>query len=130
MKHILPFCTFQAFAENILAEIGKFPEEDQDDVVILFSAHSLPMKVVNRGDPYPAEVAATVSRVMDYLEHSHPYRLVWQSKVRFHLGLQGLTVAAPAGLLSFHRWDEQLPNLLPAIIPTIEHTPPAQIITN
>ncbi|XP_064645736.1 ferrochelatase, mitochondrial-like isoform X2 [Lineus longissimus] len=71
----------QAFAENILAEIGKFPEEDRDDVVILFSAHSLPMKVVNRGDPYPAEVAATVSRVMDYIGHSHPYRLVWQSKV-------------------------------------------------
>lgn len=39
------------------------------------------MQVVNRGDPYAAEVAATVSRVMDDLEHSHAYRLVWQSKV-------------------------------------------------
>ena len=38
---------FQAFSENILAELGKFPAEDKDDVVILFSAHSLPMKVVN-----------------------------------------------------------------------------------
>ncbi|ESO98047.1 hypothetical protein LOTGIDRAFT_174413 [Lottia gigantea] len=71
----------QAFADNIRKEIAKFPIEDQDDVVILFSAHSLPMKVVNRGDPYPAEVGATVQRVMEELGHSHPYRLVWQSKV-------------------------------------------------
>ncbi|XP_022242485.1 ferrochelatase, mitochondrial-like isoform X2 [Limulus polyphemus] len=71
----------QAFAEMIKDEIKKFPSDVSDDIVILFSAHSLPMKVVNRGDPYPAEVAATVSRVMELLRWSHPYRLVWQSKV-------------------------------------------------
>lgn len=37
--------------------------------------------MVNRGDPYPAEVGATVQRVMEALNFSHPYRLVWQSKV-------------------------------------------------
>ncbi len=36
---------------------------------------------MNRGDPYPAEVAATVQLVMQNLKWSHPYRLVWQSKV-------------------------------------------------
>lgn len=71
----------QAFAENVQAELAKFPADAQNDVVILFSAHSLPMKVVERGDPYPQEVAATVQRVMETLGHSHPYRLVWQSKV-------------------------------------------------
>ncbi len=35
----------QAFAQTIREEIGRFPEEDRDDVVVLFSAHSLPMKV-------------------------------------------------------------------------------------
>jgi ferrochelatase len=35
---------------------------EYQDAVILFSAHSLP--VINRGDPYPAEVAATVDAVM------------------------------------------------------------------
>ena len=39
------------------------------------------VQVVNRGDPYPAEVAATVQRVMEALDFSHPYRLVWQSQV-------------------------------------------------
>jgi ferrochelatase len=33
------------------------------------------------GDPYPAEVAATVNAIMARLGHSHPYRLVWQSQV-------------------------------------------------
>ncbi|CAF2030327.1 unnamed protein product [Rotaria magnacalcarata] len=37
--------------------------------------------VINRGDPYPAEVAATVQAVMQSLNFSNPYRLVWQSKV-------------------------------------------------
>lgn len=37
--------------------------------------------MVERGDPYSAEVAATVHAVMEQLKFSHPYRLVWQSKV-------------------------------------------------
>ncbi|CAB1412776.1 unnamed protein product [Pleuronectes platessa] len=39
------------------------------------------MAVVNRGDPYPQEVGATVQRVMERLGHCNPYRLVWQSRV-------------------------------------------------
>lgn len=39
------------------------------------------LQVVNRGDPYPQEVGATVQRVMEKLSYSNPYRLVWQSKV-------------------------------------------------
>ncbi len=33
------------------------------------------------GDPYPAEVAATVHAVMHRLNHVNPYRLCWQSQV-------------------------------------------------
>jgi protoheme ferro-lyase len=33
------------------------------------------------GDPYPAEVAATVYAVMNELGFSNPYKLVWQSQV-------------------------------------------------
>ncbi|XP_036070402.1 ferrochelatase, mitochondrial isoform X2 [Oryzias melastigma] len=71
----------ECFAEHVLNELQKFPEDKRDDVVILFSAHSLPMAVVNRGDPYPQEVGATVQRVMERLGHCNPYRLVWQSRV-------------------------------------------------
>ncbi|XP_069780080.1 ferrochelatase, mitochondrial isoform X1 [Narcine bancroftii] len=71
----------RCFADHIQQELDRFPPDKKADVVILFSAHSLPMSVVNRGDPYPQEVGATVQRVMETLNFSNPYRLVWQSKV-------------------------------------------------
>ncbi|KAL1924866.1 uncharacterized protein VTP21DRAFT_4520 [Calcarisporiella thermophila] len=71
----------EAFAKKIEAALLNYSPEARKEVVLLFSAHSLPMSVVLRGDPYPFEVAATVSRVMERLGHKNPYRLVWQSKV-------------------------------------------------
>ena len=38
-----------AFASLIEAKLAEYPEERRDKVVLLFSAHSLPMTVVNRG---------------------------------------------------------------------------------
>lgn len=71
----------QAVARNIEASLATYPAETRDQVVLLFSAHSLPMSVVNRGDPYPAEVAASVSAIMARLGNRNPYRVVWQSQV-------------------------------------------------
>ena len=71
----------EAFAQNIEAQLSTYPPSTRKDVVLLFSAHSLPMSVVNRGDTYPAEVAATVYAVMQRLKFSNPYRLCWQSQV-------------------------------------------------
>ncbi|KAL1842897.1 hypothetical protein VTJ49DRAFT_3914 [Mycothermus thermophilus] len=71
----------EAFAQNIEAKLQEYPEDRRDKVVLLFSAHSLPMSVVNRGDPYPAEVAATVHAVMHRLSHTNPWRLCYQSQV-------------------------------------------------
>jgi ferrochelatase len=71
----------EAFAQNIEAKLAEYPEERRKDVILLFSAHSLPMSVVNRGDPYPGEVAATAYAVMQRLNFSNPYRVCWQSQV-------------------------------------------------
>lgn len=71
----------QAVTGRIKAKLAEYPPEVRDDVVILFSAHSLPMSVVNRGDPYPGEVASTVHKVMENLNIQNPFRLVWQSQV-------------------------------------------------
>lgn len=71
----------EAFARHIEAKLAEYPADRRDGVVLLFSAHSLPMTVVNRGDPYPAEVAATVYAVMSRLGMKNKYRLVWQSQV-------------------------------------------------
>lgn len=70
-----------AIADRVKEGLMKFSEDVRNDVVILFSAHSLPLKVVERGDTYPGEVAMTVGRVMETLNHSNAYRIVWQSKV-------------------------------------------------
>jgi len=71
----------EAFARNVETQLATYPEEKRKDVVLLFSAHSLPMSVVNRGDTYPAEVAATVYAVMQRLGFKNSYSLCWQSQV-------------------------------------------------
>lgn len=48
---------------------------------IVFSSHSLPLRVVAKGDQYPQEMAASVQLVMKQLAYSHPYIHAWQSKV-------------------------------------------------
>jgi len=70
-----------AVAETVREGLDDFPAEDRDKVVLLFSAHSLPMRFINRGDPYPQEIGASVHRVMERIEFSHPYLLAYQSKV-------------------------------------------------
>lgn len=71
----------QTFAERIKEKLVEFSPEKRSDVILLFSAHSLPLKNVRRGDSYPSEVGATVNAVMAELEYCNPYSLVWQSKV-------------------------------------------------
>jgi ferrochelatase len=71
----------EATAKKIEQKLNEYTQEERQDAVIMFSAHSLPMSVVNRGDPYPAEVGATVHAVMNRLDNKHPYRLCWQSQV-------------------------------------------------
>ncbi|EIM20938.1 ferrochelatase [Wallemia mellicola] len=75
----------KAFAQNIHQALQRFDQDERKHVPILFSAHSLPMSIVNRGDPYPAEVASTVQSVVSLLPqltgHANPHRLVWQSQV-------------------------------------------------
>jgi ferrochelatase len=68
------------FTTLIKQKLTQFSENERNDVVFLFSAHSLPMSVVNRGDPYPSDVAATVHDVMKNFP-LNPFRLVWQSQV-------------------------------------------------
>lgn len=73
-----------ALAGRIEAGLAQFDKADQHKVVLLFSAHSLPMRRVNAGDPYPQEVGATVSAVMQVLGEKgigNRYTLCWQSKV-------------------------------------------------
>ncbi|KAI0464017.1 ferrochelatase hem15 [Komagataella kurtzmanii] len=75
----------KTFAAHIKDTLNRFKTEngltDTKDVVLQFSAHSLPMDIVNKGDSYPAEVAASVFAIMKELNFSNPYKLTWQSQV-------------------------------------------------
>ena len=71
----------RAMASAIDDGLEQYPEHERDDVLVLFSAHSLPLKVIDRGDAYPAEIAASVSRVVQAAELRNPYMLCYQSSV-------------------------------------------------
>ena len=76
-----------AVVKRIVEALRKLPTDaDRREAVLVFSAHSLPIKAVERGDQYPAEVAATVNLVMQRLAArlgttANKYYLCYQSQV-------------------------------------------------
>jgi ferrochelatase len=71
----------EAMTKTVREGLELFDPADQGDVLILFSAHSLPLSVINRGDPYPQEVGASVHEVMKRLDFTYEYLLSYQSEV-------------------------------------------------
>lgn len=71
----------EAMTHTVREGLKQFTPEEREDVLLLFSAHSLPMSVVNRGDPYPAEIGATVHEVMKRLDYAYEYMISYQSDV-------------------------------------------------
>jgi len=65
-----------AWCDRIRAALGDLPP----DAHILFTAHSIPMSRVRAGDPYPAEVRATVGAIVSALPVTCPYALGFQSR--------------------------------------------------
>lgn len=70
-----------SIAGNIHQTLQKFPVEVRSGVPILFTAHSLPERVVAMKDPYPEEVKGTVQAVCEQLG-SQPTRFAYQSQGR------------------------------------------------
>jgi protoporphyrin/coproporphyrin ferrochelatase len=70
-----------AMTETVRDGLGEFDQADRDRAVILFSAHSLPLDVIDRGDSYPQEVGASVQKVVEQLGVPNPYLLAYQSDV-------------------------------------------------
>jgi len=70
-----------AMTETVRDGLSQFDLIDRDRTLILFSAHSLPLDVIDRGDSYPQEVGASVQRVIEQLGTQNPYLLAYQSDV-------------------------------------------------
>jgi ferrochelatase len=64
--------------EEAVCEAESERGDASDPIHILFSAHSLPLKIVRRGDPYPQDVQRTIRAVTKDLRH--PWSLCFQSR--------------------------------------------------
>jgi protoporphyrin/coproporphyrin ferrochelatase len=70
-----------AMTGTVREGLAQFDPSERDRVVLLFSAHSLPLSVIDRGDAYPQEVGASVQAVIVQLGAPNPFILAYQSEV-------------------------------------------------
>jgi protoporphyrin/coproporphyrin ferrochelatase len=71
----------ESMADAVRRGLAQFDPADRADALILFSAHSLPLSVIDRGDAYPQEVSASVEAIMRALGFSHEFMLAYQSDI-------------------------------------------------
>ncbi len=55
----------EAFADRVRGAIAQFPEDERDDVHVVLSAHSLPVRVVTMGDPYQDQLWTTARLIAE-----------------------------------------------------------------
>ncbi len=53
-----------ALAEKLNKGLSQFPEERRDKVQVIFSAHSLPKKLIETGDPYLKQLETAIKEVI------------------------------------------------------------------
>lgn len=72
----------EAHADLVRAEMERFSDPRPEAVHLLFSAHSIPKKLVTKlGDPYQREVEASVAAIVGRLGGRSPVTLAYQSKL-------------------------------------------------
>lgn len=99
--HLLP--GFLAALEDRIAQaLSRFPEAQRPTVPLLFTAHSLPQRILESHDPYPAQLAETVRAIVARLEDGHDrvHRFAYQSAGRTGEPWLGPDVAATVEALA------------------------------
>ena len=67
-----------ALTNRIRVAFQRFPQEVHAEVSVIFTAHSLPQRILERNDPYPTQLRETVSALMQRLG-SQPHEFAYQS---------------------------------------------------
>jgi ferrochelatase len=75
--HLLPGY-IDALVSRVCAALERFPAEVRWQVPLIFSAHSLPERILDWKDPYPDQLRATVRAVMENLG-DQPHAFAYQS---------------------------------------------------
>jgi protoporphyrin/coproporphyrin ferrochelatase len=68
-----------ALVEKVDEALARFPESERAEIV--FSAHSVPVSVIAKGDPYQRHIEQTVELLMQRGGWPNRHRLCYQSKV-------------------------------------------------
>jgi ferrochelatase len=69
----------QAWQEKVFQGLKRFATEQQEQTVVIFTSHSIPVRYITAGDPYQHQVEETVKLVVDRLGIRN-WRIAWQSK--------------------------------------------------
>lgn len=69
----------QYWAEKIKATYAQMSEAEREKAVLIVSAHSLPEKILQDGDPYPDQLAETARLIADE-SGIDAYEIGWQSE--------------------------------------------------
>jgi ferrochelatase len=69
----------EAFAWKIRKSLDGLSRAEREGLVLVFTAHSLPERILAEGDPYPAEVRRTIDAVLERLPPVE-WRQAWQSQ--------------------------------------------------
>lgn len=75
----------RAFAERVMELLASFPKERIATLALLFTAHSLPERILQEKDPYPEELLATVRGTLSALQPHFPalrWEFAYQSRGR------------------------------------------------
>ncbi len=72
-------CYLDAVIEKVEEALARFPLPHRAEIV--FSAHSLPVSVIAKGDLYQRQIEETVRLLMERGGWRNPHRLCYQSKV-------------------------------------------------
>ena len=75
--HLLP-AYLDALVDRVRAALERFPEDVRADVPVIFTAHSLPERILEWGDPYPLQLLATTDALMERLG-PRPHEFAYQS---------------------------------------------------
>jgi ferrochelatase len=69
-----------AQAQLVDEMLADLPDDQLSSGLLVFSAHGLPQRIVDRGDPYPEEIAATVAGVVERLQRPIDHVTAYQSR--------------------------------------------------
>lgn len=75
--HLLPGY-LDAVVERVCAALERFPQNERAQVPVIFSAHSLPERILSWNDPYPDQLRATVEAILLRLG-DQPHAFAYQS---------------------------------------------------